>query len=431
MSTRAIIYLCLIIVLVLFSAYFSLTDVVYSTVNELRLEKRAKQGNASAIRALSLVKNYDRTISTILFGNDLANVAATILGTSLAGELWGPDNPSGPLIMSLILLFTILFFGEIVPKSIGKSHSFGLSLRLGRSVRFFEMLFFPVVSLVHLLEKAISHPFKKKKIAPEEAPVPEDEELEAMVDEIEEEGIIDSSKSELLHRSIDFKDTTAEEIMTPRVDIVGYDVAKPLSEWVKEKDVLRHSRIIVYRHYYDNILGYIPTKALLKAMLDDKPLDYQELMLPILSVPSTMEISSILRFMKQSHHHIAVVRDEYGGTAGILTLEDILEELVGELYDESEKVELYVRPTNKRNVYLVSGKMGIHDFYDRFHLDEEEVDESYNTVSGWVNDRLGRFAAPGDSFQEGPIDVEVSKASSYVVEELRVTYHPRRKQNED
>ncbi len=418
------VYSIIIVFLILFCSFFAAADTAFTSVNRLRLEKAAKK-KKTAKTALSFLNHYDQTISTILFGNDLASVFVPSFGTLLAFEIWGEETPWATTAMTAILIFLVLLFGEIIPKSFAKSHSYGMAIFATYPILIFRYVFYPFVYLTALLGKLLQKPLKN--IPREGVDAPSDEEILAMVDEIEDEGIIDESQSELLHRSIEFKETTAEEIMTPRVRIVGYNAAKPLSKWVQEPGVLSHSRIIVYKKFFDQILGYIPTKTLLKAMLEERTLDYRELMLPILSVPSTMEISSVLRLMKKSHHHIAVVKDEYGGTDGILTLEDILEELVGELYDESEKIELDVLPTKKRNIFLVSGKMSVDDFFRRFRLDTDNIDEDYNTVSGWINDQLGRFAEEGDRLSYERVDIVVKKVENFTIKQVEVTFHPRKK----
>ena len=194
-----------------------------------------------------------------------------------------------------------------------------------------------------------------------------------------------------------------------------------------KEDAFRYSRIPVYEKNYDHIIGYIPVKSLQKAILNGKKLSIRDLMLPILNVPRTCEISTILKEMKKSHHHIAVVKDEYGGTEGIITLEDILEELVGEMWDESEPIQEEVMKTEKRNVYLVRGSMNIEKFFERFKLDDELIDRDYETLSGWINDRLGRFSRVGDVIDFQRVTLRVKKVSAYTVEIVEVTYHPRRK----
>lgn len=436
------IYIAVMLVCLVLSAFFSCSEMAYSTVNVLRLRKAARGGSKAAAQALDYAESYDNTVATILFGNDLVNVIIPSVGTLLAVEtgafykllsLWfGADSwiaSQSETVMTGVLLVLILLFGEIIPKSIGRAYNYRLSLSLIYPIKFFKFIFRPVVWLSTKLVGQLLKPLAKRSPDPDKAL--NDEELQSMIDEIEEEGIIDEAQSELLYSAIEFKDTTAEEIMTPRVNIEGYSTLDDFNEWCHKPDTLRHSRVIVYRKSLDDIIGYIPTKQILKRMLDDTDIHYQQIMLPIVAVPSTMEISSILRLMKKSHHHIALVKDEYGGNAGILTLEDILEELVGELYDESEDGEVEVKPGEKRNVYYVQGSMDIHSFFEEFELDPEYIDEDYNTVSGWITDKLERFAKVGDSFIYEKLDVEVTECTDYTVTEAKITKHPRRKIKRD
>lgn len=427
---RILLYCLAIFVLMIFSAFFSLVDSTYSTVNILRLEKAKSRKESHAAEALCYAENYDKTITTVLFGNNLANILMSSLITLVGEELFAINGYMGSAalsstMMSLYLLLAMLLFCEIMPKVLGKIYSYRLAKLSAPILHFFEIIFFPVVYLTTRFANWIASLLIRNHKS--EGPSTSDEELEEMVKTIEEEGIIDSEQSKLLHNSIIFKDTTAEEIMTPRVAVSGISYTASLTDYFNDEKMMSFSRIIVYKKNYDHIVGYIPTKSLLKARLKGENPSIPSLMLPILSVPSTIEISSILRLMKKSHHHIAVVKDEYGGTAGILTLEDILEELVGELYDESEHVEPFVQPTARRNVYLVQGKMDIDDFFERFSLDSDFIEEDYNTLSGWINDKMGRFAIEGDKFSYEKIDVEVVEATPYTVSIAEVSYHPRRK----
>jgi CBS domain containing-hemolysin-like protein len=204
-------------------------------------------------------------------------------------------------------------------------------------------------------------------------------------------------------------------------------VEEPFAQFLKKNEAFKHSRILVYKGNPDHVLGYIPVKTLLRVLVRGEKPELDELILPIVSVPRTMMISSAMALMKETHHHIAVVRDEYGGTEGIITLEDILEELVGEMWDESDKIVNDIVPTSKNNVFNVAGKANIDDVFDKFHLDPDKLSDDYSTVSGWVNDTLGRFAKEGDAFCYGKIDVKVLKVNDFTVEEIQIVYHPRRK----
>ncbi len=421
------IYCCLIFVLLCFSAIFSCMDMAYSCAS-LPTLKESSRNSKRAAKAYYFASNYEETIIAPLFGNSVVNILASSLGTLLAlklAEQYNWDQEVVSLLVSILMLLLILTFGEILPKIIGRTYSRPLALFFAYPLSFLRIVFFPIVFISKKFASALTRPVLKANADEEEGP--SDEELQEMVLAINREGIIDSKSRELLSNSIEFKDTSAYEIMTPRMKIEGISAEENLNTYVKLEGAFRHSRIPVYKHDYDHIIGYIPVKSLLRAMLYDDDLSIDELIRPTLSVPRTMEISAILGLMKKSHIHLAIVKDEYGGTEGLLTMEDILEELVGEIYDEGEVVVLDIEKTNKRNVYLVRGNMNIEEFFQKFHLDQEEMDEDYETVSGWINDRLGKFGEEGDRFEFGPLTVRVKKASPYTVVQAEVTYHPRRK----
>ena len=421
------IYCCLIFVLLCFSAIFSCMDMAYSCAS-LPTLKESSRNSKRAAKAYYFASNYEETIIAPLFGNSVVNILASSLGTLLAlklAEQYNWDQEVVSLLVSILMLLLILTFGEILPKIIGRTYSRPLALFFAYPLSFLRIVFFPIVFISKKFARALTRPVLKANADEEEGP--SDEELQEMVLAINREGIIDSKSRELLSNSIEFKDTSAYEIMTPRMKIEGISAEENLNTYVKLEGAFRHSRIPVYKHDYDHIIGYIPVKSLLRAMLYDDDLSIDELIRPTLSVPRTMEISAILGLMKKSHIHLAIVKDEYGGTEGLLTMEDILEELVGEIYDEGEVVVLDIEKTNKRNVYLVRGNMNIEEFFQKFHLDQEEMDEDYETVSGWINDRLGKFGEEGDRFEFGPLTVRVKKASPYTVVQAEVTYHPRRK----
>ena len=422
-----VIYCCLIFVLLCFSALFSCMDMAYSCASLPTLKESSKKSKRAA-KAYYFASNYEETIIAPLFGNSVVNILASSLGTLLAlklAEQYNWDQEVVSLLVSILMLLLILTFGEILPKIIGRTYSRPLALLFAYPLAFLRIIFFPIVFISKKFATALTRPVLQANADEDEGP--SDDELQEMVLAINREGIIDSKSRELLSNSIEFKDTSAYEIMTPRMKIEGISAEENLNRYVKLEGAFRHSRIPVYKHDYDHIIGYIPVKSLLRAMLSDDDLSVDELIRPTLSVPRTMEISAILGLMKKSHIHLAIVKDEYGGTEGLLTMEDILEELVGEIYDEGEVVVLDIEKTNKRNVYLVRGNMNIEEFCQKFHLDPEEMDEDYETVSGWINDRLGKFGEEGDHFEFGPLTVRVKKASPYTVVQAEVTYHPRRK----
>lgn len=409
-----------IIVLVFFSATFSASDIVYATVNKLRLKKKAQKKSKAAKIALSFAENYNETISTILFSNNLVNIAASSLATVLALSI--SDSPLSTTIAEIILLVIVLLFGELLPKVIGRAFSYRLSLVLAYPIYVLRIIFFPIVFVTSNLGKLIAKIF----IREEHNDVDEmsDDELEELVEKVEEDGTIDEDQSELIKSVLDFKDTEAQEIMTPRVDMFAIPVDADIYKLLAGDDIFMHSRVPVYKGTIDNIVGILPTKQLLKSILAKEKINLKSLIIPVKFVPGAMGISEILKWMKSHKNHIVIVKDEFGGTDGVLTMEDILEELVGEMYDEMDKIkEPYTKIS--RNKYLVDANMNIDDFFDLCGLDISE-DKAYNSVGGWVLDYLEKFAKIGDKFKYKNIDVKVVDATNFTVEKVEVTVHKKR-----
>ncbi|MBR0193876.1 MAG: HlyC/CorC family transporter [Bacilli bacterium] len=409
-----------IIVLVFFSATFSASDIVYATVNKLRLKKKAQKKSKAAKIALSFAENYNETISTILFSNNLVNIAASSLATVLALSI--SDSPLSTTIAEIILLVVVLLFGELLPKVIGRAFSYRLSLVLAYPIYVLRIIFFPIVFVTSNLGKLIAKIF----IREEHNDVDEmsDDELEELVEKVEEDGTIDEDQSELIKSVLDFKDTEAQEIMTPRVDMFAIPVDADIYKLLAGDEIFMHSRVPVYKGTIDNIVGILPTKQLLKSILAKEKINLKSLIIPVKFVPGAMGISEILQWMKSHKNHIVIVKDEFGGTDGLLTMEDILEELVGEMYDEMDKIkEPYTKIS--RNKYLVDANMNIDDFFDLCGLDISE-DKAYNSVGGWVLDYLEKFAKIGDKFKYKNIDVKVVDATNFTVEKVEVTVHKKR-----
>ena len=411
-----------IVVLVMFSAVFSASDIVYATVNKLRLKKKVQKKSKAAKIALKFAENYDETISTILFSNNLVNIGASSLATVLALTI--SDAAIATTIAEIILLVVILLFGELLPKVIGRAFSYRLSLVLAYPILVLRIIFFPIIFATSSFGKLIAKIF----IREEHNDVDEmsDDELEELVEKVEEDGTIDEDQSELIKSVLDFKDTEAQEIMTPRVDMFAIPVDADIYKLLAGDDLFTHSRIPVYKGTIDNIIGILPTKQLLKSILAKEKINLKSLIIPVKFVPGAMGISEILQWMKSHKNHIVIVKDEFGGTDGLLTMEDILEELVGEMYDEMDKIkEPYTKIS--RNKYLVDANMNIDDFFDLCGLDENE-DGAYNSVGGWVLDYLEKFAKKGDKFKYKNIDVKVIETTDFTVEKIEVTVHKKREE---
>ena len=406
-----------IVILIMLSAIFSMCDIVYASVNQLRLKKTIKEKHSKAAKiALDFAINYDEMLTTALFMNNLVNIAASSLSAVLAIQLFKNTLgvEIGTTIMSIILLLALLIFGEIMPKVIGRAFSYRLSLLLAYPLLVLKFAFFPIVFVSKYIGKFFAYPFIHKK--KEEAI--SSEELQEMVETIKDEGVIDKDQSELLTNAITFKDTEAREIMTPRVEMYSLDIDDDINLLVKDDEFFTHSRIPVYKDTIDNIIGILPIKSVLRKLLANEEIDVSSLLSPVYSVPGSMGISEILDEMQKNKNHIVIVKDEYGGTDGLLTMEDILEELVGDMWDEMDEVKENYRKVTKFS-YEVDGSMNIDDLFELFNLTPPD-DESYETLAGYVMDKLGRFAEVGDKFTSDNLYFEVLSIEEFTVDKVLV-----------
>ena len=421
MRTTDYFLLVVIAILVVLSGIFSMSDMVYGVVNQLRLKKDVEKGSKRAKIALDFASNYDTTISTILFSNNLVNIAASSLSAIVGLRIFSSlDNDLAGTITSLILLVIILIFGEICPKVIGRVFSYPLSKLLAYPILVLKYVFFPFVFVTSAFGRLLTKPITKIKESDDDEPI-SDEELQEMVDQIEEDEVIDEDQAELLRSAIEFKETEAHEIMTPRIDMFAFNIDDNIEELTHDDDIFAHSRIPVYKDTIDNIIGILPTKRVLKNMLAKQKINVLEMILPVEFVPGSMPISNILSKMKNSQTHIVIVKDEFGGTDGLLTMEDILEELVGEIWDETDIPIEFYKKLNE-NTYVVDGSMNIDDLFEL--LDKELLeDNEFTSVGGWVIDKLERFAKIGDSFDYENLTVTVLDATEFTVEKVKIVKH--------
>lgn len=414
----------ILVVLIIFSAFFSCADMVYSVVNKTTLEKEAEKGKKSSVLALKFANEYDKTISTIVFSNNLVNIGSSSLAAILGVQLFLPLGQEfadtwGPYIMAAILLVVLIAFGEVIPKVIGRIYSYRLSKVFAYPIQCFKIIFFPFVFITTWFGKLITNPLFKRVEIQNDKDV-SDEELQEMISTIEEEGVIDESQSDYLRSAVDFKETEAHDVMTPRVDVFAFDIDDDINVLINNDEIFKYSRVPVYKDSIDNVIGILKTKLILKELLKENPdIDIKSLIIPELNVPSGMNISAILPMFKKNHNHIAIVKDEFGGTEGILTMEDILEELVGDIWDEMDIPEQEV-VKNANNEFLIDGNMNLEDFFELYSIDNDEVDTDYDTVGGWCIDVIGRFAKVGDTFDYQNIHVEILETTEFTVEKIKV-----------
>ncbi len=396
--------------------FFSAADMVYGMVDKERLIREKGKKEKRAKLAIKIADDYELSISAILLGNNIVNIFASSIVT-LIGLALSTNPEIGTVITTIIFTTFIIIFCEFIPKAFAKRFNYSLAILFAYPVTFFKYLFFIIVWPIAKLFKLFGKLFAKK--SKEEDKIDEDV-LTEMVDTIEEEGILEENEAELLRSAIDLNDIEAYEIMTPRVDVFAIDVEDDIDELIKDKEIFKHSRIPVYEETIDNIVGILPIKVLAKKLLaGEKVTDILSMCYKPLVVPRNHQILDLLKEFKDSKVHIAVVIDEYGGTDGIVTMEDILEEIVGEIFDEDDEIEEeYIEKGH--GVYIVDGTMNIDDFFELIEYDEE-VETSYTTVGGFCQDILDRFAKKGDEFDFAHYHFKVLEADEFTVEKLKVT----------
>ena len=408
-------YWLIVAICALFSMFFSAADMVYGIVDKERLIREKGKKEKRAKLAIKIADDYELSISAILLGNNIVNIFASSIVTLIGLAL--SSNPEiGTVITTIIFTAFIIIFCEFIPKAFAKRFNYSLAILFAYPVTFFKYLFFVIVWPIAKLFKLFGKLFAKK--SKEEDKIDEDV-LTEMVDTIEEEGILEENEAELLRSAIDLNDIEAYEIMTPRVDVFAIDVEDDIDELIKDKEIFKHSRIPVYEETIDNIVGILPIKVLAKKLLaGEKVSDILSMCYKPLVVPRNHQILDLLKEFKNSKVHIAVVIDEYGGTDGIVTMEDILEEIVGEIFDEDDEIEEeYIEKGH--GVYIVDGNMNIDDFFELIEYDKE-VETSYTTVGGFCQDILDRFAKKGDEFDFAHYHFKVLEADEFTVEKLKV-----------
>lgn len=412
-------YIIAIAILIIFSAYFSATETAFSSLNKTRLKTMAEKGNKKAKLAYKLSEKYDKLISTILIGNNIVNIAASSLATVLFIKLCGGEN--GPLVSTVVLTVLILVFGEITPKSIAKDCSESFSMFSAPIIRVFIWLLTPLSFIFGLWQKLVSKIFKI-----EDAPKMSQEELIMLVEEVQQEGSIDTDEGDLIKNAIEFTDRKAEDILTHRVDIEAVSIDASNEEIADLFETTQFSRLLVYEETIDNIVGVIH----LKDFYADKRKNVKDIKSIITNpvyIQKSEKISDILKILQTNKAHMAVVIDEYGGTLGIVTMEDILEELVGEIWDEHDEVlEDYRQVAD--NTYIVDASENFDDFCQFFDIKAEADSVS---VGGWVMEQLGKIPESNETFTFGKLDVTVTETDSHRVIQIKVVVNELEEELDD
>ena len=409
----------LLIVLVALSAFFSATETAFSTVNKIRLKHSAENGDKRAKTAIDITERFDQALSTILVGNNIVNLSASSIATVLAVNLFGDY---GAAISTVVITIVVLTFGEILPKSLANENSERIALAVARTLRFLMRIFYPIVFLFLQLKSLVI----KLSHSRENAPSVTEDELKYLVESIEEEGVLEEQESELVQHALEFDEKTAQEILTPRVDILSIDIDDDLE--TNKKIILeeRYSRIPVYEDSIDNIIGILHTRDFLEAIIANQPLDIRAMLQPAFFIYKTKKLSSLLNDFKRNKMHMAIVADDYGGILGMVTMEDLLEQLVGDIWDEDEEEKhRFIRLPD--GSFQISGDLNINEFFDHLDYSPKSFNSEYNAVGGWAMEMLGHIPKAGESFQYENLKLTIQELDEQRVRKLIVRVLPSEK----
>ena len=410
-------HIIIIVVCVILSAYFSATETAFSTFNRIRIKNMAEKGNKKAALALRLADNYDSLISAILIGNNIVNILASAMGTLLFTNIIfrGHENAAdlGATVSTAVLTVAILIFGEISPKTIAKNSPESFVLFSAPIINFVRIILFPFIFIFNGWQKLLGRLFKK-----DEDQGMTEEELISIIEEAEEEGDIDKEESDLIKSAIEFGDLEVGDIFTPRIDITSLPVGASKEEVAKTFSESGYSRLPVYEGDIDNVVGILYYKDFYTvAYKTNVPL--HEIIKPVIYVAKTQPVNELMKELQEKQLHMAVVTDEFGSTSGIVTLEDILEEIVGEIWDEHDEIIEEIKELGEKE-YIVSGKSNTEKLFSLLDIDTDEEEIEAVTVGGWAMEVLGKIPEVGDSFEELGLAVEVLEMDGRRVESLHV-----------
>jgi len=411
--------------LILMSAFFSSTETAYSCANRIKLRTLASNGSKKAKKVLDLAEtNYDKFISSVLIGNNIVNLSATTLSTIFFASLIVNKESTSAIVSTAVMTVAVLIFGEITPKFLAKTYPEKFAMAFYPIIKFFFYVFTPLNFIFSGWKWLLSKVFRLKN-----NDIVTEEEILTIVEEAEEDGTLRDDETELIRSVIEFDDLEVGDILVPRVNMVAIDVNWSMDEIRKVFDREGYSRIPVYKDSIDTIIGTIHEKDFFNAYLKGKK-GIDGIMQNAFYTTEHAKISLLLRQLQSKKVHIAVVLDEYGGTLGMVTMEDILEELVGEIYDEHDEVVNYFKEVDE-NTYLVAGNAPLKDAFEFFKLDGEEDEFEANTLSGWAIETLGEIPHAGKTFEYKTLKVEIMKATVKRILQLKITVIEQTEEDEE
>ena len=428
-------YIAAIVALIFLSAFCSSAEMAYSSANRLRLENLMEDGSRRAKVACYITEHFDHALSAILIGNNLVNIGASSLASVTAILLSGTEAWSW--LATLILTILVIIFGETIPKILAKQNANRVSLRFAYIVRVMMVVLAPVVLLVVGLVKLVTLPMKGEKTESEDEEAAS-QELQSIIETAEDEDVIDEERSELVQAALEFNDVSASDAMTARVDVTAIDIDDDWSEIRALLGDTPYSRIPVYEGSIDNIIGVLYLNRLYRRDIEDlmrlgrirPPKDLREMLMEPCFVYKTTKLPKVLEQLRREKKHLAIVTDEYGGTLGLITMEDVLEQIVGEIWDETDEVEPEEVIPVSDGVYDVDGDLIMDDFLELLDWPEDAIDTESATVGGWTLEQFDGFPAPGDSFDFENLHVTVQSMDNKRVERLKVEIRPEESEDE-
>ena len=414
----------LILVCLVGSAFFSGTEIAYTSLSKLKIKKEREDPRGIQRLVLFIYDHFDNALSTLLIGNNLVNIAATsiatVLAVKLAAGLGGRiEDDTASTIVTVVMTVLILIFGEITPKMIARRCCDSISRLVAIPLMILMVVLFPAVLVTSWIVNLFSLLWRRKD--GQDVTITE-EEFENILDTAEDEGIIDESETELLQSALEFTDLDAGDILTPRIDVVGFELGDSLETILGIINDTQFSRYPVYERTVDHVVGILYVKHLLKELAEGREADLRELMLEPVFIPKSMKLNAIMDEFRNRRTHMAVVADEYGGITGIVTMEDVLEQLVGDIWDENDDIVNDWQELGKDR-YECAGDLNLSDFFGHLDLDDEEVETGCATVGGWATENLGAMPVPFDAFDYKNFTILVKEVEDNRIERLIILEH--------
>lgn len=402
------------VILLLLSAFFSASETAYSSLSIVRVTNYAENGKKSAAKALKVHQNFDNTLSSILIGNNIVNIAMATIGAYIAAQLIMDDTISG-IVSTAVVTLIVLIFGEIMPKSFAKRHAEGFALKTAYILSFLNILFFPLNLLFNGLSKLITRNVKE-----DQAPTVTEDELETIVDNMADEGVIEENDSDLIINALKLSDKIVEDIMIPRVDMVAIDVEEPLSEIKKIFYENQYSRIPVYKDDKDKILGILYERDFFTYLIEKKNFKIVDILKPAKYVNKKMPVDDFIRELQKEKVHMAIVSGKFGETAGLVTMEDALEELVGEIYDEHDEEEKELFEKIGDDEYLIDATVDLNDLFEKLGLGKAPSD--HNKLVGWLYEQIDDVPKAGEQIFYDAQYISKTEDDEYVEMNKKLTF---------